>query len=326
MTVAHDDRHDPYDPHDPHDRHGPRDPHGPRDRHDRHERHDRPGASGAPGASGVPIGPGVPHDPGGPGHPADRHGADDEGDALMLALTGAPVPPSARGDERFLAEHAAAVADVAALRDHLRTVGEALARGPGDDAPPPRPRPVRRAGPGAGVRRRALLALAAMLAAGLLGGLVWLGASGGPGAGNDAGAGAAKGDGRSSDAGAGAPSGGGEGEQHDDDAGKLSPEGYVACARLIVEGTVESVETLPGGLQDRITLDVSRSYKPAEAPDEVTFVLDVTADPPLRAGDRALIGVPKGEASPDLWTTGADIAEDRAWILKALPKARDRTC
>ncbi len=317
--MAHDDRHDP---HDPHDRHGPHDrpgPHGP---------HDRPGAPGAPGASGVPSdpgGPGVPHDPGGPGHPADRHGADGDGDAaddaLMLALTGAPVPPSARGDERFLAEHAAAVADVAALRDHLRTVGEALARGPGDAAPPPRPRPVR----GAGVRRRALLALAATLAAGLLGGLVWLGASGGPGAGNDAGAGAAKGDGQSSDAGAGAPSGGGEGEQHDD-AGKLSPEGYVACARLIVEGTVESVETLPGGLQDRITLDVSRSYKPAEAPDEVTFVLDVTADPPLRAGDRALIGVPKGEASPDLWTTGADIAEDRAWILKALPKARDRTC
>ncbi|MFI8927623.1 hypothetical protein ACIG3E_08105 [Streptomyces sp. NPDC053474] len=245
--------------------------------------------------------------------PGERY---DGPDALMLAVTDEPVPEAARADEEFLAEHAAAVADVAILREQLRAVGDALARGPGE-APP---RPVR--GPGAPGRRRALLALAATAAAGLLGGVVWLGARADLGAG---------GDGDDKSAGAGADSRaerrepGGDAPQQDA-GGKRSPAGYVACARLIVEGTVQSVETLPGGGQDRITLDVSRAYKPADAPDEVTFVMDVTADPPLRAGDRALIGIPKGEASPDIWTTGKDIPDERRWIVAALPKARGLEC
>ncbi|MCI3930726.1 hypothetical protein [Streptomyces sp. AN091965] len=245
------------------------------------------------------------------GPPGERY---DGPDALMLAVTDEPVPEAARADEEFLAEHAAAVADVAALREQLRAVGDALARGP-REAPP---RPVR--GPGAPGWRRALLALAATAAAGLLGGVVWLGARADLGAGDD-GAGKAAG----ADAGVERRGPGEDAPQQDAD-GKRSPAGYVACARLIVEGTVRSVETLPGGGQDRITLDVSRAYKPADAPEEVTFVMDVNVDPPLRAGDRALIGIPEGEASPDLWATGKDIPDERRWIVAALPKARGLEC
>ncbi|QCX76632.1 hypothetical protein C9F11_14815 [Streptomyces sp. YIM 121038] len=251
------------------------------------------------------------------GPPGERY---DGPDALMLAVTDEPVPEAARADERFLAEHAAAVADVAALREQLRAVGDALARGPGEA--PPRPVPVRGPRPGAPVRRRALLALAATAAAGLLGGVVWLGARADLGAGDD---GADKSAGAGADAGVERREPGDDGPQQDAD-GKGSPAGYVACARLIVEGTVQSVETLPGGGQDRITLDVSRAYKPAEAPEEVTFVMDVNADPPLRAGDHALIGIPEGEASPDVWTTGKGIPKERRWILAALPKARGLEC
>ncbi len=240
-------------------------------------------------------------------------GPHDGADALMLAVTDEPVPEAARADEEFLAEHAAAVADVAALREQLRALGDTLARGP--EEAPPRPRPVRGPRPGGSGRRRGMLALAATAAAVLLGGVVWLGAQA------DLGSGGAD-NAKASDAGAGPgrPESGDDSAQRDAD-GKPSRAGYVACARLIVEGTVRSVDTLPGGVQDRITLDVSRSYKPAEAPDEVTFVMDVNADPPLRAGDRALIGIPKGEASPDIWTTGKDIAAERGWIVAALPRA-----
>ncbi|MFD9910213.1 hypothetical protein [Streptomyces sp. NPDC059063] len=256
--------------------------------------------------------------------PYEPHDDVDEGagvDALMLAVTDAPVPEEARDDEEFLAEYAAAVADVAALREQLRAAGDALARRPEGEAAaerPPAPRPARALRTPAG-RRRALLALAATLAAGLLGGTVWLGARGDIGAGDDLYSGGGD-DGK-----AFPESGKRRPDPHsgtENDSASQSPEGYVACARLVVEGTVESVEPLPGGVQDRITLDVSRSYKPAKAPDEVTFVMDVNVDPRLEAGDRALIGIPKGEESPDIWSTGKQLARERRWIVKALPKAR----
>ncbi|GGV44765.1 hypothetical protein [Streptomyces spectabilis] len=245
------------------------------------------------------------------GAPGARH---DGADALMLAVTDGPVPDAARADEEFMAEHAAAVADVAALRKQLRAMGDTLARGP--EAEPPTARPVRAPGPAGPGWRRALLALAATAAAGLLGGVVWLGARADLGSGGD-------GDAKSADAGSrpGELESGGDTAQRDE-GGKQSGVGYVACARLIVEGTVRSVETLPGGIEDRITLDVARAYKPVKAPDEVTFVMDVNVDPPLRAGDRALIGIPEGEASPDIWSTGKGVAEERGWIVAALPKAR----
>lgn len=298
----------------------------------------------------------------------DNH---DAVDALTLAVTDTPVPDAVRDDERFMAEHAAALADVAVLREQLRVVGETLARGPEGEAraraegqgrdrgtqgrtrarpeerprarsegrpptaPLPAPAPVLPPAtpfrqPGA-ARRRAVLALAAALAAGLFGGLVWLGANAGTGDGDMAGGGDAKHaapsltDGREP-----APDASKAPDASQEDAGGAadgrSPEGYVACARLVVEGTVRRVEALPGGTRDRITLDVSRYYKPAKGKPRITFVMDTDVDPRLRTGDRALIGITKGEATPDLWTTGKRIARDRAWIEKALPGSRGLTC
>ncbi|MFD0417524.1 hypothetical protein [Streptomyces sp. NPDC127108] len=318
-------------------------------------------------------------------------------DALTLAVTDTPVPEAVRADERFMAEHAAAVADVAALREQLRIVGETLARGPEGEArareegregqegeegqegqgrtrlegresqgrtrpegqegqgrtrpesqegqgrtrpedparttPLPAPAlppatPFRE--PGA-ARRRTVLALAAVLAAGMLGGLVWLGANAGTGDGDMAGGDGAKhaapelSEGRQEAPDASkAPD---DSQDDSDGAGdSRSREGYVACARLIVEGTVRRVEALPGGTQDRITLDVSRYHKPAGGKPRITFVMDADVDPRLRAGDRALIGISAGETTPDLWTTGKRIAKDRAWIEKALPGARGVRC
>ncbi|GGR76537.1 hypothetical protein GCM10010252_13890 [Streptomyces aureoverticillatus] len=281
----------------------------------------------------------------------------DAGDALSLAITDTPVPEGARGDERFLAEHAAAVADVALLREQLRIVGDALAQRTeqaGEGAPAavtpdvgrPAPKPQRRPGPGpepgppsrpaptavlppaapfrppGAARRRAVLALAAVLGAGLLGGVVWLGVESGTGDGAGDDAGAAKGapsrtEDRESGPAARKPGGAADGR---------SPEGAVACMRLIVEGTVRGVELLPDGTRDRITLDVSRYYKPAKGAKKITFVMDVDVDPRLRTGDRVLLGFDKGEATPGLWSTGKRLAKDREWIEKALPGSRGLTC
>ncbi|TGA95762.1 hypothetical protein E2651_33465 [Streptomyces sp. MZ04] len=239
---------------------------------------------------------------------------------MLLAVAGDPVPDDVRDDPEFLAEHAAAVADVALLRERLGAAGDVFA------APGPAPGPAVAVRP-AGVRRRRMPALAlaaATAAAALIGGLGWLAVDSGGGitqSDADAAKGAAPGDGRADDGRAD------DGKADDGAAEDLTDEGYVACARLIVEGTVRRVEAIPGAEQDRIVLDVSRYYKPDSGKKRITFVMNVDVDPRLRPGDRTLIGIPRGGASPDIWSTGEEaIAKDRVWIERALPRAEGLRC
>ncbi|WP_371529151.1 hypothetical protein OG302_27130 [Streptomyces sp. NBC_01283] len=239
-------------------------------------------------------------------------------DALMPALTDEPLPETARRDPELLAEHAAAVADVALLREHLGVAGRALAAPAAEPEPEPPPE-----GAGvrpAGVRRRRLtmaLGLAAAAAAvSLVGGVSWLALESGGGISKSS---------DDSDAAKGAAPGAEDGSGSADQKSGA----YVPCARLIVEGTVNRVEPLPGGSQDRIVLDVTRYYKPSKGAKQVTFVMDANVDPRLRPGDRTLIGIPKGQKSPDLWSGNkADIARDRAFIERELRegKGRGMTC
>lgn len=238
-----------------------------------------------------------------------------DSDALMLALTDEPLPEDAGRDPEAAAEHAAAVADVALLREYLGVVGRALAAP--ERAQGPEAKPVVALRPSGGVRRRRLtMALGVAAAASLVGGIAWLAMeSGGAITEKSSDSDAAKGD---------APD---PGDEKAGGAADQSYEGYVACARLIVEGTVKRVEPIPGAAQDRIVLDVSRYYKPSRGEKQITFVMNVDVDPRLRPGDRTLIGIAKGEVSPDIWSTRAtDIAKDRAWIERALPRAEGMRC
>jgi hypothetical protein len=115
--------------------------------------------------------------------------------------------------------------------------------------------------------------------------------------------------------------------QHGDEDAKLADAGYLACARLVVEGTVAAVEPVPGTGQDRVTLDVERSYKPAKSQDQVVFPMAEDVDPRLRRGDHVLVGITRGQAEPDLWSVGEkEIARERAWITAALPESRTLPC
>ncbi|MEV0320353.1 hypothetical protein ACIBKX_05120 [Streptomyces sp. NPDC050658] len=240
-------------------------------------------------------------------HGGGAHGADFS--ALMLAVTGDAVPAELRDDPEFGAEHAAAVADVALLRDRLGALGDALAERPA-------PRPAAVPPPPRRTRRPLRLAFGALATAGGLavaGLVVW--------AAVQAGGGAADRDAASSGADKAAPD-----DRQEDSAGSTSPEGFVACSRLIVEGTVTRVEKVPGAARDRITLDAARYLKPESGPRKVTFPMDHDVDPRLKVGDRVLITIPTGESEPDNWAKGKERDSLRTLIVKALPGSREVRC
>ncbi|MGX1562285.1 hypothetical protein [Streptomyces sp. NPDC055506] len=159
----------------------------------------------------------------------------------------------------------------------------------------------------------ALRGLAAAAAATVVVGMGWLVVQAGGGAGDDS-AGSSAADTAAS-------------PQHGSEDAKLGHAGYLACARLVVEGTVAEVEPVPGTGQDRVTLEVERSYKPAESEEQVVFPMAEDIDPRLRPGAHVLVGISRGQAEPDLWSIGEkEIARERAWITAALPESRTIPC
>ncbi|MFJ9536229.1 hypothetical protein ACIRPX_03060 [Streptomyces sp. NPDC101225] len=233
---------------------------------------------------------------------AEHHGTD----ALMAALTGEALSGEARADAAFMTGYREAEADVALLREQLALIGDALARDPAvrrAPAPVRAPRGRRRA------RRFAFASLAVAAVATVLAGTGWLVARTG-GAGEDSGASADK---------AAAPSAG----------SALSSPGYLACARLVAEGDVTRVQPVPAVAgRDRITLHVTRSYKPAKAPEDVVFVLDEgLVQQALHQGDHLLVTLPERSAVAAGVVVGArDIARERAGLVRALPEAAGLRC
>ncbi|MFF5155730.1 hypothetical protein ACFY3N_05585 [Streptomyces sp. NPDC000348] len=281
-------------------------------------------------------------------------------DALMAAILDEPLPGPARQDPEFLAARGAAVADLAVLREQLVVIGDALAAPAGEGVPagaedgapagrggaarsgerpesgdgPGRTTGARSPGgalPGTGTghppaaparlralpsrgphraRRRplkvALGALAAAAAATVVVGTGWLVTQ--PGGVSDSAGGSAAAQADSKEAG-GAAFG--------------SPR-YLACARLVAEGTVLAVDPVPEDGTERVTLGASRYYK---GEGEVAFLRDPAGDPPLREGDHVLVGMPPDGVHPDTVIVGeADIAPERARITASLPESRTLAC
>lgn len=237
-------------------------------------------------------------------------------DALMAAITDEPLSEEARADSVFVAEHRSASADLTLLREQLGVIGHALAEPPPDPVPAPtpapKPAPVRPSRTRRWVPKLALGSLAVAAAASVVAGLGWLIATGGPNAmsSGDSGTSAQK-------------------SESDADGGtRFGSPHYLACTRLVAEGTVTSVERLVDGVQLRITIDVIRYYKQDEPrPDKLTYVVEDTFARALVKGDRVLFGVPKGDGVPDHWVVGEEaVARERAWITASLPESRELTC
>ncbi|MFF9812135.1 hypothetical protein [Streptomyces sp. NPDC014006] len=258
--------------------------------------------------------------------PAEHMPAGHDGpDPLMAVLTGEPLPEEARADPARLAAYRAAEADVTLLRDQLTLLGDTLADAAPFPPPPPAPEPAPRAagptrpaahsgpgGPGRSRRRSRVRALSlgtlvtAIVVTGALG-TGWL-VTHSPG-------GNATADGASSKA--------------DADAGAAgqSAAAYLACARLVVEGTVTAVRPGPRAGQQRVTLHVTRSYKPAKAPADVTFTWEEFLDPRPVKGRHALVGIPRNADVPDTWVVDTqELVQERDWLGGGRPAATATAC
>ncbi|MFH8441086.1 hypothetical protein ACH4D3_07615 [Streptomyces sp. NPDC018026] len=247
---------------------------------------------------------------------AEQHpgGYDDGYDALMAAVTGEPLPPDAGPDAR--GEYRAATADVALLREQLALLGDAL----GEAAPAerPAPAPVRVPAPRRRPFRLALGVLAAACAGVVVTGLGWLVVQGGTGATQDAASDSA------ADRSAARPDRPSAGQEA---AVVFGTPRYLACARLVAEGTVTAAEPVPGTARHRITLRVTHTYAPARSTGPTTaFVLDDTLAR-LAPGDRVLVGALRDRPTADTVITGdRNIATARTWITASLPESRTLTC
>ncbi|MFD9092340.1 hypothetical protein [Streptomyces collinus] len=201
-----------------------------------------------------------------------------------------------------------AAGPVAPVRSGRRLGG---ATRPAAPARPGRPRGARRA------LRVAVGSLAGVAALGMVGGLGMLVARTG-GNGGDA----------KSSAADGAKSAGQAPAKISGDAGRPdAPAQVLACYKLVVEGTVATVEPRSGSPWTRIELTVRRAYEPEHAPARVAFDLDAGARPAPRAGQHVLVGVGRGQTNASLWAVGdTRVAVNRAWITEALPAARHTGC
>lgn len=265
-------------------------------------------------------------------------------DALMAALTDEPLPEGARDDAEFLTEHRSALADVALLREQLRIMGDTLAAGTpvteGDrpdpeaepspaSAPRGRPKPLRTPKPSRKpkslrapkpsrpsqppwYRRYAGVAMGTLVVGAgtaMLGGMVWLGVQGGVGDG-------------------GADSSAAKQEDGAGDASLYSPEMHLACSKVLVEGTVQSITPAADG-NVSVVLKVKRYYRPEQSVADrptITVTLLGSAKEDLEVGTYTLVRVPVFPQDRQDWETGPGVADARKDILKALPKARGMEC
>ncbi|NHI09634.1 hypothetical protein STPH2_5001 [Streptomyces sp. KO7888] len=241
-------------------------------------------------------------------------GYDDGHDALMAAITGEPLPPDAGPDAH--GEYRSATADVALLREQLNLLGDALGDAVPQDRPAPAPAPF--PAPRRRPFRLALDVLAAACAGVVVTGLGWLVVQSGSGATDDTAGGSAA---DKSAVRPGNPSAGQEA------ALVFGTPRYLACARLVAEGTVTAAEPVPGAARHRITLRVTRAHAPGDGTGPTaTFVLD-DGLARLAPGDRVLVGVLRDRSTADTVITGdRNIATARTWITASLPESRTLTC
>jgi hypothetical protein len=218
-------------------------------------------------------------------------------------LAGETSAEALAGEGRTFGEGPDAEARARAVRSGRRLRGGGR---PGVAVRPGRPAGSRRAA------RVALGALAGVAACSVVVGLGWL-VSHSPGASEDS---------------AGAKSAAQAPDKVSGDGGRPSdPELVLACSKLVVEGTVARVEPRKLSPWSRITLTVTRSYKPAHGPARVSFLLDAGAEPAPRTGQHVLVEVGRGELGASVWAVGETrVAADRAWIEKALPGSRHVSC
>ncbi|WP_156727671.1 hypothetical protein [Streptomyces apocyni] len=122
----------------------------------------------------------------------------------------------------------------------------------------------------------------------------------------------------------------GPGEDRDDTGGKTHPATWIACSKVMAEGTVDSVRDAPQNDRVILTLNVSKWLKPATGDELAEFTITDPAKLGYEAskpGQHVLLVI---ENRPGGWvsyyTDSRQIEGARTSIERALPEAEGRTC
>ncbi|MGV9406947.1 hypothetical protein [Streptomyces sp. NPDC003667] len=249
----------------------------------------------------------------------ESEGAEDAGDgAADGAADGGAADGSAGGGAGYVGGGAEGTGT-----EDAEGAGAEVTSGPVPGAAPAglrgagRPRSVRRPGGAArpgrpgGVRRGARVVLGSMagvMAFGLVAVFGWAVAhsGGGMSAGSD----------KSADA-----------KSRADGPARAAGGPALSCYRLLAEGTVTRVDRKTRAPRIRVVLTVTRSYRPAHGPSEVTFLLGDTASPAPRSGQHVLAGVGRGRQEASLWAVGdARVADERARLTGPAPESEPAPC
>ncbi|MEV7201709.1 hypothetical protein [Streptomyces griseoluteus] len=94
---------------------------------------------------------------------------------------------------------------------------------------------------------------------------------------------------------------------------KPDQSGIVACAKLIVAGTVAGTDSAGPG-EVGVRLDVERYVKPGKGPGEVRFVVPREDGAAYRAGTRVLVSVSRFADEVPLLFTGDEIRTAEEWM------------
>ncbi|MEW2807325.1 hypothetical protein AB0929_09440 [Streptomyces massasporeus] len=106
---------------------------------------------------------------------------------------------------------------------------------------------------------------------------------------------------------------------------KPDQSGIVACAKLVVEGTVAGTD-LAGPGEVGVRLDVERYVKPSKGPDEVRFVVPRADGAAYQTGSRVLVAVSRFDDEVPLLFTGSDISPTEEWMTAEANRADAPAC
>ncbi|MFF1451588.1 hypothetical protein ACFVYF_26135 [Streptomyces sp. NPDC058274] len=108
-------------------------------------------------------------------------------------------------------------------------------------------------------------------------------------------------------------------------AEKPDQSGIVACAKLIVEGTVAGTDSAGPG-KVGVRLDVERYVKPGKGPGEVRFVVPREDGAAYRTGSRVLVSVSRFDDEVPLLFTGSEIASAEEWMTAEANRTDGPAC
>ncbi|MGI5182545.1 hypothetical protein ACQEVZ_40435 [Dactylosporangium sp. CA-152071] len=110
------------------------------------------------------------------------------------------------------------------------------------------------------------------------------------------------------------------------DRGKLSDTGIASCARYIAEGVVTAVSSSGAGGGWEVTIQVEASLKGAEVGRPLTYRADAGSASQASVGTRVFVVVSRFHEEGVQQFAGADIAEARDWMARAVPMSHDVPC